>query len=168
MLSRLFKRQRAIDLTDLWHRIVAIAREPHWYASDGVADTVEGRFDMISAVMALVMIRFEDEGAAQHAARLTELFIDDMDGQLREAGVGDLVVGKRMGKLMAALGGRIGAYREGLSHADDDALAQAARRNTTMIDPDDDGTRMAAGLRRLMADIRAVEMEDLLKGNIAR
>ena len=37
-----------------------------------------------------------------------------------------------------------------------------------MIDPDDDGTRMAAGLRRLMADIRAVEMEDLLKGNIAR
>ena len=42
---------------------------------------------------------------------LTELFVNDMDGQLRQFGIGDMMVGKHIGKLMSALGGRLGAYR---------------------------------------------------------
>ena len=62
----------------------------------GVADTVEGRFDMIAPILALVMLRMENSAAlAAKTGLLTELFVDDMDGQLRESGVGDLVVGKK-------------------------------------------------------------------------
>ncbi|MDT0575125.1 ubiquinol-cytochrome C chaperone family protein [Croceicoccus sp. F390] len=166
MFERLFNRRPPADLTSLWHGIVAIAREPHWYERDGAADNLEGRFDMICAVLSLVLLRLEQENAGETAARLTELFIDDMDGQLREAGVGDLVVGKRMGKLMSALGGRLGAYRAGLQDSDGN-LAKAARRNITTLDPEDDGTRLASGLREQQMRLAAVPMADLLQGNIA-
>ncbi|RVQ67828.1 hypothetical protein EKN06_07915 [Croceicoccus ponticola] len=167
LLERLFGNASGGDLVALWHRIVAIAREEHWYASRGVADTVEGRFDMVTAVTALVLIRMEREGEAEHAARLTELFIDDMDGQLREAGVGDLVVGKSMGKLVSALGGRIGAYREGLA-ADDATLAQAAERNTTRAEGAGSALPLAEGLRALAAHIDRPPLARLLAGEIAR
>jgi cytochrome b pre-mRNA-processing protein 3 len=58
------------------------------------------------------------------AARLTERFVTDMDGQLRELGIGDIVVGKHIGRMMAMLGGRLTAYREGL--AGDAATMDAA------------------------------------------
>jgi cytochrome b pre-mRNA-processing protein 3 len=101
-------------LAPLYDAIVAAARRPAWYADGGVPDTVDGRFDMVAAVLSLVLLRLEREGdrARAQSARLTELFIDDMDGQLRQAGIGDIVVGKHVGKLMGALGGRLGAFRE--------------------------------------------------------
>lgn len=98
----------------LYEAVVARGRAPHWYLDGAVADTADGRFDMIAAVLAAVLVRLEDEPAgAEPAARLTERFIDDMDGQLREGGVGDIVVGRKIGRLLAMLGGRLGAYRDG-------------------------------------------------------
>lgn len=96
--------------------MVARARQPHWYVEGAVPDTVDGRFDTIAAVLAFVMLRLEEtpEGAAP-SAMLAERFVDDMDGQLRQLGIGDIVVGKHIGKMMAMLGGRLGAYRDGLA-----------------------------------------------------
>lgn len=168
LLARISRPPREPDgLTALWHRTVGIAREPHWYAEAGVADTVPGRFDMITAVLSLVLLRLENEGQSEAAVRLTEMFVDDMDGQLRESGVGDLMVGKRMGRLVSALGGRIGAYREALP-AGDAALASAVRRNVTLVDPDDDGMRVAKALQELAADVAGAEILALLAGRIAR
>lgn len=166
-IGRLLGGAKEGDLSALWHRVVAIAREEHWYAQRGVADSVEGRFDMVSGVTALVLIRLDALNDAEAAARLTELFIDDMDGQLREAGVGDLSVGKSMGKLVAALGGRIGAYRDGLA-ADDTALAEAAARNVTRADESTSAIPLAEGLRALYKDIEAAPHAALLAGEIAR
>ena len=101
-------------LRPLWQAVVATAREPAWYRECGVADTVEGRFDMITLVLAVVLLRLEQAGDGAAAARLTEWFVEDMDAQLRQSGVGDVVVGKHVGKLMATLGGRIGALRAAL------------------------------------------------------
>ena len=96
----------------LWAEAVRIARTPDWYARGGIADTIPGRFDALSLVMALILLRMERSDALRaEPARLTELFVTEMDGTLRQQGVGDLVVGKRVGKLMSALGGRIEAYR---------------------------------------------------------
>ena len=64
--------------------------------------------------------------AATASVRLTERFVTDMDGQLRESGIGDIGVGKHIGKMMAMLGGRLGAYRDGLAAGD---LDTALRRN---------------------------------------
>jgi cytochrome b pre-mRNA-processing protein 3 len=119
ILSRLFagKPDPREALRPLWHRVVEISREPEWYATCGVADSVAGRFDMITAVLALVLLRLERDGASA-----------------RESGIGDLVVGKHIGKLMAALGGRLGAYRAALAEAEEAGLEAAVARNVTLLE----------------------------------
>ena len=134
VLSRLFRprpdpRER---LRPLWHAIVARSRDPWWYREGGVADTVPGRFDMIAAILCLVLLRLEpDADTAAAQVFLTELFVEDMDGQLRETGVGDPVVGKHMGRLVSALGGRLGAFRTALAQGDA-SMAAAVARNMTL------------------------------------
>lgn len=152
LLERIFSRSAPDDgVTQLYAAIVDRARRPHWYIEGAVPDTVDGRFDMVAAVLSAVLLRLEDDPrAAGPSARLTERFVSDMDGQLREIGIGDIVVGKHIGKMMSALGGRLGAYREGLAgngmdaaitrniyrgeapHAD--ALAHVRRELTALAD----------------------------------
>lgn len=126
-LANLFGSKREEALLPLYNAVVVRAREPHWYVEGAVPDTVDGRFDMIAAVLAFVLMRLEEtpEGAAP-SAHLAERFVDDMDGQLRQMGIGDIVVGKHIGKMMAMLGGRLGAYREGLAA---DGINEALIRN---------------------------------------
>ena len=104
----------------LYAAIVARARQPHWYQAGTVPDTVDGRFDMVAAILTLVLLRLETapEGP-EFSARLTEQFVTDMDGQLREIGIGDIIVGKHIGRMMSMLGGRLGAYRDALAPGGD-------------------------------------------------
>lgn len=96
----------------LWNAVVATARTPHWYSEGCVPDTLDGRFDMISLILSLVLHRIDDDPEQAIAGvQLTELFVDDMDGQMRQIGFGDMVVGKQIGRMVGALGGRLGAYR---------------------------------------------------------
>lgn len=126
LLDRLFGRRDETALP-LYEAVVARARRAHWYVEGEVPDTVDGRFDMIAAVLAMVLLRLEEDPAgAELSARLTERFVDDMDAQLRQIGMGDMVVGKHIGKMMAALGGRLGVYRAGLAEG---ALEEPLVRN---------------------------------------
>lgn len=103
----------------LYDAAVARARAPHWFRDGGVPDTVDGRFDMIAAVLSMLLLRLEaEEAGIATATHLAEAFVDDMDPQLREIGIGDILVGKHIGRMMAMLGGRLGAYREGLAAGD--------------------------------------------------
>ncbi|WP_375401824.1 ubiquinol-cytochrome C chaperone family protein [uncultured Sphingomonas sp.] len=117
LLQRLFGRTDPEPTADLYNAIVVRAREPHWYVEGAVPDSVDGRFDVVAAVLALVMLRLEQDGpvGAEPSARLAERFVDDMDSQLRQLGIGDMTVGKHIGRMMSMLGGRLGAYREGLA-----------------------------------------------------
>jgi len=155
------------ELRPLWHRTVELAREHAWFADLGVEDSVAGRFDMIATILSLVLLRMEGEpDLARPSVMLTELFVEDMDGQLRESGVGDQVVGKHIGRLMAALGGRLGALREALASADDALLADYAGRNTTLL-AEASRDRLAAGLRQFADRLAQTDTEALLKGEIA-
>ena len=104
---------------DLYEEVVAAARRPEWYAEGGVADDVDGRFDMVVLVMSLYLVRLErdaqDADARGMSSLLVERFVADMDGSFREIGIGDMVIGKHMGRAMQALGGRLGAYRAALA-----------------------------------------------------
>ncbi len=117
--------------TALYNHLVAIARSPAWYERGEVPDTIDGRFDMVAAVVALLLLRLERpnerDGAAQLSVDVTERFIADMDGSMRQLGFGDPAVGKRVGEMVSALGGRLGAYREALHGAE--ALDAALARN---------------------------------------
>jgi cytochrome b pre-mRNA-processing protein 3 len=126
-LTRLLGGERDTVALRLYNGVIERARAPHWYEAGGVPDTLDGRFDMVAAVLALVLLRLEgDAESASVSARLTERFVTDMDGQLRESGIGDIGVGKHIGKMMSMLGGRLGAYRDGLAMGD---LTAALQRN---------------------------------------
>lgn len=150
----------------LWAQVIALARDPAWYRDRGVADTLEGRFDMVTAVLSLVMLRMEGVPAlAAHTAPLAEIFVEEMDGQLRQSGVGDLMVGKQIGKLMATLGGRMGAYRAALAVGGGE-LEQAVHRNLTLAD-EGGAPAVAGGLCELAQRLAAISDEALLAGDIA-
>lgn len=149
----------------LYTRAVAVARDPDWYLAGQVPDSYDGRFDMLALVIAYVTIRLEALGEAQLCADLTERFIADMDGTLRQDGVGDQVVGKHIGRMVAALGGRLGAYRS--AGADDSALADALQRNLWRGAPI--GTEavafVIARIRQLEATLAAAASASLASGN---
>lgn len=131
LLKRLFGNSEPdpkLKLVPLYNQVVAKAREPHWYVEGQVPDNIDGRFDMVAAILSLVLLRLEgDKNHALDMARLTEVFVDDMDGQLREVGIGDMIVGKHIGQIMSAVGGRLGAFRDSL--ADPKSLDDVIVRN---------------------------------------
>ena len=152
----------------LYASIIAEARQPHWYLDGQVADSIDGRFDMINAVLALVLARMEDlgEAAQMPSTLLAETFVNDMDGQLRELGIGDIVVGKHIGKMMAALGGRLGAYREGFRPGGDPraALLRNLYRGENPGDPALDHVQTA--LEALAGRIGRQSLTGLLVGRL--
>jgi cytochrome b pre-mRNA-processing protein 3 len=164
LLSRLFgdRRDRS-DLMPLYNAAVAEARRPDWYSRALVPDSMDGRFDMVALVLSLVLLRLEREGeaGALPSVLLTEVFIDDMDGTMREVGFGDLVVGKRVGGIMGMLGGRLGAYRNG-------DRREAVIRNVYRDAPPEDAAvnELVAMSAALEARIAAVTTADLLKGSL--
>lgn len=170
LFSRFFReKDERAALRPLYDAVVAEAREPVWYASGGVPDTLDGRFDMIALVLSLVLVRIEQDGEAGRApgALLAELFIDDMDAQLREIGVGDVVVGKHVGRMMSALGGRLTAYR---AASDRPALADALARNLWRGDPPG-AAETAVTLDRaeaLRAGLPAIPLAELLAGRLPK
>lgn len=168
LFSRLFGKRPddLAELRPLWHRIVELSRDPAWYADCRIADTVPGRFDAVTLVLVAVLLRMErDPALIPPSARLTELFVDDMDGQLRQSGVGDIVVGKHIGRLMSVLGGRLGAYRDGLAADNDVVLAEAIDRNVS-LDDGGDPAPVAARFKALAQRIAALSSDKLLAGEI--
>lgn len=166
--QRLAKRKAENPAASLYQAVVARGREPHWYEAGGVPDTVNGRFDAIASVLAIVLLRLEAEPAAgEPAARLIECFVDDMDGQLRQIGIGDVVVGKRMGKMMGLLGGRLGAYREALAEGTG-SFEEALLRNLYRAEhPGEVALAHSADeLRKLHAALAAVELDALMAGRL--
>jgi cytochrome b pre-mRNA-processing protein 3 len=164
-----FRRAVAVTLPGeaLYNSVVAEARRPAWYLAGGVPDTLDGRFDMVALVLSLVLIRLEDEGEAQLCADVTERFITDMDGSLRQDGVGDQVVGKHIGRMVAALGGRLGAYRD--SRNDDAGFGEALRRNLWRGEPVDDGAVafVVAEARAVATRLAATSLALLKAGKVA-
>lgn len=165
LLSRLLgKRPDERDaLRPAWNRVIAIARQTRWYAQLGVEDSMPGRFDMITLVSALAMLRMEREPAlAEGPARLTELFVTDMDGQLRQTGIGDPTVGKHVRKLVTTLGGRLGALREALPLGAE-AVTQVLARNVTVREGTDLAP-LAQGVLALWQQIDATPADALMAG----
>jgi cytochrome b pre-mRNA-processing protein 3 len=159
------KKERAA-LAPLYRAIVARGRDPFWYREGGVPDTLDGRFDMVAAATALVLLRFEalgDEGR-RPSVLLTEIFIDDMDSTLRQIGIGDYVVGKHVGRMMGALGGRLAAFRA----AADRDFTEAVRRNVFHeAAPSDEAVALVAGrLRSLAESLDRTPLDALLAGEL--
>lgn len=156
-------------LSALWGWVTHTAREPDWYLRHAVADTVDGRFDMVALVTCFVLLRLEADDLRAENALLTERFVDDMDGSLRDIGIGDVVIGKHMSRIIGSLGGRLGAYREALAPgAEPQLLAEALARNVYRGSPPPGAAEgLAAATLALKARIDAAPVDRLLAGDIA-
>lgn len=121
---------------------------------------------MLATMVALALVRLEAEGerAQADSVTLTEIFIDDMDGTLRQIGIGDFVVGKHVGKLVGALGGRLGAFREAMAGIS--PLEPVVRRNVFRDGPASDGEVewVSARLRGLHGRLARTAVDELLAG----
>lgn len=130
--KRFFGRRERGDVAyALYNALVAQARSPGLYLHAGVPDTLEGRYEMVMLHAFLLLRRLKalGEPARELGQRVFDVLFDDMDQTLREMGVGDLSVGKKIKGLAAAFYGRIAAYDEGLAAADGTVLEQALTRN---------------------------------------
>lgn len=107
------------------------ARHPYLYETLDVPDTVMGRFDMLSAMLILYFRRTRASGTSgqEIAQEIVDAFFEDVDHSIRELGVGDVGVPKRMKKFAGMFYGRLESYAAALDTGDRDGLAAALRRN---------------------------------------
>ena len=132
MIFSLFRKDpRRTTIAALYKRIAMASRTPGLYAALGIPDTLEGRFEALSLhmILALRALRGLPPPADEVAKDLTDAFFRDMDASLREMGVGDTVVPKRMKKIAESFYGRAHAYDAPLNGSDEAGLALALGRN---------------------------------------
>src|SRR5262245_3381737 len=140
MILSAFRRSDPIrNIQGLYGAIVAQARAPIFYLHLGVPDSVEGRFELIVLHLVLVLRRLDrqETGASRLASgpgsaagqRLFDIFCRDLDDNLREMGVGDLAVPRRMRQFGEAFYGRQAAYAAALGAADPEELEKTVARN---------------------------------------
>jgi cytochrome b pre-mRNA-processing protein 3 len=101
----------------LFEALVAEARQVHWYLEGGVPDSLDGRFAVLATIMALTLVRLErdDERGDRMSVALTERFIEVMESEHRELGLGDPTLGKTVRKLVGMLARRTDQWRAACS-----------------------------------------------------
>ena len=175
MIFRLFRRDpHAPTIAALYGAIVAQARRPAFYLAFGAPDTAEGRFDMLVLHLALFCRRLGTADAAAQALSqgVFDMFCADMDRNLREMGVGDLSVPKKMQKLGEAFYGRLSVYDRALAADDDDALAAALAKNVIgnvigEAAPSGRARRLAAYVRAAARELDATDAVALRDGKLS-
>ncbi|TVR10094.1 MAG: ubiquinol-cytochrome C chaperone [Salinarimonadaceae bacterium] len=159
-LFRKNKRPSAVEAT--LTRIVAAGREPVLYLEMSVPDTLEGRFEAVSAHMILLMRRLRElpPPAEDFAQELVDAYFKWLDYTLRDTGVGDVAVPKRMKTLVSNFYGRVRAYGDALDSQDMEAFAEALARNVT--GEGDDAKALAAYLAAAELRLRDQDFDALV------
>ena len=171
MIFRLFRptpRDRII--ASLYGAIVAQARAPAFYRSYGVPDTVNGRMEMIMLHAVLFLQRLEGEAAPARALgqELFDRFCGDMDESLREMGVGDLAVPRKMRRIGEAFYGRQAAYQAALAAPGDEPLAATLQRNVLAgASEPAAAARLAAYVREAVRLLAAADAEGFERAELA-
>ncbi len=170
MIFRLFRGSANRRTVERLHGdIVAAVRQPAFFVDYAVADTFDGRFELLALLSTLVVRRLARLPAPgpDIAQELTDKVFQSLDDDLREMGVGDLAVPKRIKKLAAALLGRRKAYDEALESADPTALFVALARNVHAngLAPDDPRTpRLGRYVRAAESALSVTSLETLING----
>jgi cytochrome b pre-mRNA-processing protein 3 len=169
MLTFLFRRLTAEPSRGAlaFDAVTSLAREPRWYVEGKVPDTLDGRFAVLATITALVLIRLEGEGEPGDviSVALTERFIEVIESEHRELGIGDPTLGKTMRKLVGSLARRVDLWRSAV----DDAVAwDAASRDSLYkgsVSPE--SLRHAAEcLKGFWKTLQGVALSDIEQGRL--
>ena len=144
LLQNLLRPRTSREAGDrLYAAAVAQARQPEFYTALGVPDRIDARFELYTLHVLLLTLRLRGEGEAGRAAAqdLFDAYVSALDNALRELGVGDISMSRKMRNLGEALYGRMGAYTPLLEARDAAALAGALGRN--VLEREDTGGHAA-------------------------
>ena len=152
----------------LFDRLTAEARRPDWYVACGVPDTLDGRFAVLSTLTALALVRLEEGGTNGNAASvtLTERFIEVMESEHRELGLGDPTLGKTVRKLVGMLARRTELWRATV--AGDCAWWDKAVRDSLYKEGPDRAAVLASGeeLRSFWTRLQDGSVGEIARGAI--
>jgi cytochrome b pre-mRNA-processing protein 3 len=153
---------------ELYGSVVTAARQPSFYKDMGLPDTPEGRFELISLHLFLALESLNRQRAAELdlTQRTIEAFVTDMDDCMREMGVGDLAVPKKVKRAAAAFYQRAGAYRRGLSQPENSNLEGALRRYVFFANPGNDAgvTALVGYVRKAASKLSAEPFDEHVVG----
>jgi len=153
-------------VASLYGTCVAQARQPIFYADLHAPDTVYGRFDLLILHVLLVIQRLREH--TKETQQLFDILFADMDKNLREMGVSDIRIAKKMKPLLSAFYGRAKVYEEALA-TEDDKLAEALRRNIYGEAPatSDDVRRLTTYIRHAHTMLATQNTNDILAGKLS-
>jgi cytochrome b pre-mRNA-processing protein 3 len=149
----------------MFESATSMTRMPHWYVEGMVPDTVDGRFLVLSTIIALLLVRLERDGDAGNSASvaLTERFIEVMESEHRELGLGDPTLGKTVRKLVGMLARRNELWREAVNGEKD--WNEATRESLYRDDVSADALRHgASALKRIKQQFDALDLDQLGQG----
>jgi cytochrome b pre-mRNA-processing protein 3 len=170
MLRFLFPRLTAAAPrgSGLFGAVVREARQPHWFVEGLVPDTLDGRFAVLATLTALATVRLERGGpvAGDAAVALAERFVEAMDSEHRQLGVGDPTLGKTVRKLMGALGRRVELWRTTLDDGSDWRRAVSESMYREAPPRDQALTHSEGTLRAFWQRLEGSRDEELAQGRI--
>ena len=141
------------------------ARRREWYVEAGVPDTLDGRFAMLATIIALVLVRLEQAGGEQASVALTERFIEVMEAEHRELGIGDPTLGKTVRRLVGSLARRTTLWRSAVAGERDwDEATRQSLYKTSMAPAA--LAHGAAALKAFRAGLDNRSVDDLMQGKL--
>ena len=150
---------------ELFESLVREARQPHWFLQGEVPDTLDGRFALLATILALATVRLERGGEEAGAASvaLAERFVEAMDIEHREMGIGDPSLGKHVRRLMTSLARRVELWRS-VVQGDAD-WADAVRSSVYRAEVAESATEHSeASLRSLWGKLEGASDEAIAQG----
>lgn len=163
------RRRREVIATKLYEDLVAQARTPAFYLTYGVPDSMLGRFEMVCLHAYLLFRRLgrNDAAGRELAQAVHDLMFADFDRTLREQGIGDMGIGKRVKELARNLYGRIAAYETGLAGSADQMSAALRRNLYASVDATDaQVAQMIDYIEAAAALLDAEPAADLMAGQV--
>ena len=150
----------------LFQWVTERARDPHWYIDGEVSDTLDGRFALLATIAALAAVRLEreDGAGAEVSVALTERFVEAMEAEHREMGLGDPKLGRTVRRLVGSLGRRVDLWRNVAADGWFEATRNSVYGNG---DPSPAGVEHTAGsLERIQRMLDAASIDEIAQGRI--
>ena len=171
ILDRLFRTEKPPKAAGkaLYAAVVDRARRKVLYEDFGAPDTVEGRFELYTLHVVLLLDRLRGQGqqAAETAQALFDAYVKALDDALREMGVGDLSVGKKMRKLGEAFYGRVKSYEAAFEALPEGAALEALIGRTVYAGAEANlAPRLAGYVQAERSGLAAGPLEPLLQGQV--
>jgi cytochrome b pre-mRNA-processing protein 3 len=169
MIFSLFRKNTDTpQVYEVYRAVVAASRNPVFFAEWGVPDTLTGRFDMISFHLALLFrrLRSDDPAIKDFSQAVFDLFFKDMDRSLREMGVGDLSIAKRIQKMGNIFYGLLGKMSDSMDALDPAGLEAVLARNIYAGESADHAAKLAAYAFEQATTLNAQAEKDILAGRV--